>query len=140
MGKSSRAAKSRRRFLQALAGAPVLACSGLSSASQVGPTIDVTSLGADPTGGMDSADAVQQAVDLLPAWGGTVFFPPGDYLMRPKPSPLEDHYNRWPREHISFAAVELRRLEFPVEHVVPVEAERVRVAEAVGREPVPPVD
>lgn len=35
--------------------------------------------GADPTGTNDSTDAIQAAIDALPASGGPVFFPPGTY-------------------------------------------------------------
>jgi Pectate lyase superfamily protein len=46
----------------------------------VGSTLNVLSYGADPTGVTDSGAAINNAINALPATGGTVFFPPGTYL------------------------------------------------------------
>lgn len=41
--------------------------------------IDVRWFGADPTGATDSTDAINNAINALPDYGGTVLFPPGKY-------------------------------------------------------------
>jgi hypothetical protein len=47
------------------------------------PVISVTdpSYNADPTGVLDSTNAIQNAINALPATGGTVLFPVGSYLI-----------------------------------------------------------
>jgi hypothetical protein len=49
--------------------------------SATGMSINVTdpTFGADPTGTLDSAPAIQAAINALPAAGGTVVIPPGTY-------------------------------------------------------------
>ena len=42
-------------------------------------TVSVLDFGADPTGGTDSAAAIQAAIDSLATTGGVVHFPPGEY-------------------------------------------------------------
>jgi hypothetical protein len=43
------------------------------------PVVSVVTYGADPTGVVDSAAAINAAIAALPTDGGQVYFPPGDY-------------------------------------------------------------
>jgi Pectate lyase superfamily protein len=86
---------STRRFVLAraaaagtLAGAGVLMGSAVADpsvalAANSGSVdwINVTTYGADPTGSSDSTTAIRQAIDAVPASGGVVYFPAGNYLV-----------------------------------------------------------
>lgn len=50
----------------------------------LGEYVSVVDKGADPTGVADSRAAIQAAIDALGARGGTVYFPPGTYVINSK--------------------------------------------------------
>jgi hypothetical protein len=69
-----------------LAGAGAAVADSASSGSRADATavgtpgwINVVSYGADPSGGTDSASAIQDAISELPASGGVIYLPAGTY-------------------------------------------------------------
>jgi polygalacturonase len=78
-------ADARRRFLRrtlALAAATLLpALPRMAAAAGAGTAIDVRSKGARGDGRSDDTAAIQAAIDALPAAGGTVRVPAGNYMI-----------------------------------------------------------
>ena len=57
--------------------------------SKLGDFLNVLDFGADPTGASDSTAKIQAAIDALPSTGGTVYLPPGVFLVSTLLFPIE---------------------------------------------------
>ena len=69
------------RFIDISGTPPIAAAATARSAIGAVPTINVKEHGATGDGTTDDSTAIQAAIDALPASGGTVYFPPGTYII-----------------------------------------------------------